>query len=126
MPVVEQKGECRSFGETVDFLLVDAEARRHPEARAPVSGDLTAEAVDGGDVRRLEPPELFGDEGIVAILAEAAKNPFVHLRGGLSGEREREDAVDRHLLVEHQTQVSLRQHARLSGTGSCGHDGISA
>ncbi len=75
-------------------------------------------------MRRLESSELLGDERVVAILAEAAKNPLVHLRGGLSGKGEREDAVDGHLLIEHEAQISLRQNARLPRTRTCRHNGI--
>ncbi len=86
VPVVEQEGERGVFGESMDFILVDTKARRHPEARAPVSGDLSTEAVDGGDPGRLESSELLGDKGNVAIVAEAAKDTLVHLRGCLPGE----------------------------------------
>ena len=48
----------------------------------------------------------------LAELQEAAADAQLQLGGGLLGERDREDAVHRHVVVHHRAHEALDQHAR--------------
>ena len=107
------------------FEGVDADALRLGLVEHPVLGvdarrqrvraqEARAEAVDRRDPGALRGPRLLA----LAQLEEAPPDAQLELGGGLLGERDGEDAIDHHAVLEHRAHEALDQHGGLAAAGA--------
>ena len=92
----------------------DREARIQAGRERARAEHPRAEPVDRRDERTLGRARLLGR----AELVQARPDPVAQLRGGLLGERDREDRGHRDPVLEHGPRESLDQHRGLAAAGA--------
>ena len=117
--VFQEEVETRLPCEELNRLLVVAEIPRQAVAAAGAADDLGAEAVEGRDLRAVE--ALQSRTQRLPGSAQALVDALVHLGGGLLGEGQGQDLVDRGAALAEEPQETLAQHGGLARARSRGH-----
>ena len=112
--------ECFAREQTGLFLGQHRQLGIEAEFVKMFADQLEAETVQGRNTRRIDQRELFGQPGVVRVRArlflQLVAHPLPHLGGRRLGERDHQDAIQRHRLrrVAHARQTPLHQCARLA------------